>query len=124
MFRWLTSILLLTAFAVQSFSQVLIVAEYYTNTAAFAKNCENKARPVLKCQGKCQMMKKLQEEEKKNNQSSERKGDIKNEVVSSKSFFTQLPISIKAAVPVYAAYLSDYCPIGKATDIFHPPLLF
>ncbi|KEQ28253.1 hypothetical protein N180_01060 [Pedobacter antarcticus 4BY] len=45
-----------------------MLADYYINTAKYANNCENKSRPKMHCQGKCQMMKKLidaEENEKK-----------------------------------------------------------
>ena len=38
---------------------------YYTNTAAFAKNCVNKAKPKLHYNGKCQMMKKCRRAKRK-----------------------------------------------------------
>ena len=52
----------------------------YLNTAVFAKNCENKAKPALHCNGKCQMMKKMQETEKREQQLPERKSDNKIEI--------------------------------------------
>jgi len=60
------------------------MVEYYTNTAAFAKNCENKAKPTLHCNGKCQMMKKMQAAESKQQQMPERKMDNKIELFSCK----------------------------------------
>jgi hypothetical protein len=40
------------------FSSQFIRLDYLLNRASFVKNCENKARPALHCNGKCQMMKK------------------------------------------------------------------
>jgi len=68
MFRPLTASLFLMAFVIQMFSGQLIVLDYYANTTAFAKNCINKARPKMHCNGKCQMMKKLQQQENKDQQ--------------------------------------------------------
>ena len=53
MFLWLIAIVLLVAFAMQTFQKNLIVLYYYANTKAFAQNCENKARPVLHLTGDC-----------------------------------------------------------------------
>lgn len=72
---------MLLAFAVQTFNKAFIVVEYFTNTKAFEKLCENKARPQLQCKGKCQMVKKLKEQEKKDEQVPERKAENKDEVV-------------------------------------------
>lgn len=87
MYRQITAIVLLFAFMTQAFNGGLVLVNYYTNTAAFAKNCENKARPKMHCNGKCQVMKKLQQEEKQDQQNAERKSTNKVEVLSSKSFF-------------------------------------
>ncbi len=57
---------------------------YYVNTASFAKNCINKARPKMQCNGKCQVMKKLQEEEKNDQQMPGRKFANKADLFSSK----------------------------------------
>jgi hypothetical protein len=78
--QWLT-IVLLAAFAVQTFNKAVIVFNYYTNTASFAKNCENKAKPMLHCNGRCQMLKKLKQEENKDKQNPERRNENKNEVL-------------------------------------------
>jgi hypothetical protein len=91
MFRQFAVIFLLIAFSGQVFNRTVIVLDYYTNTASFARNCENKAQPIMHCKGKCQMMKKLKEEEKKEQQVPERMA-VKNEVVSSKSFFTTVAV--------------------------------
>ena len=59
MIRQVAAIFLLFSFALQVFNRSIIVLDYFANTASFAKNCENKARPMLHCNGKCQLMKKI-----------------------------------------------------------------
>ena len=95
--------------------------DYATNTQAYAKNCENKARPKMHCNGKCQMMKKLKQEEKKDEQNPDRKLENKNEVVlSSKSFFSSVCLLFTEQEITY-----NTIPAGKAIkmprSIFHPP---
>jgi hypothetical protein len=119
----LAAILLLFAFSAQIFNRAAIVLGYYANTASFAKNCENKTVPKLHCNGKCQMLKKLREEEKKEQQNPERKIDNKNEVASSKSFFTNGLIKKPIITHSYFVYFNTSFPAGTATDIFHPPAL-
>lgn len=80
MFKQIAVILLLAAFAAQTFNRAVIVFNYYTNTASFAKNCENKNRPMLHCNGHCQLMKKLKQEENKDKQNPERRNENKDEV--------------------------------------------
>ncbi len=104
-----------------TFSSAFIVVDYFVNTGTFAKNCVNRARPKMHCNGKCQMMKKIQEEEKKEQQETERKTDNKNETLSSASFFAILPdIFFKQVFIKYALY-NDGKFINMPHIIFHPP---
>ena len=104
----------------QSFDRVLIVADYFARTSAYAKNCENKKKPQMRCQGKCQMMKKLEQQEKDNQSYPERKMENKQEVLAceaiQQSGFTAFSISTLPFV--------DRA-IGKVIDIssslLHPP---
>ncbi len=119
MFKQLTVILILFAFLMQTFNRVVIVTQYYTNTAAFAKNCENKAKPQLKCNGKCQMMKKLKQEEKKDQQNSERKS-YQDEVLSSKNFFAVINLQYSNVKKSYP-FLYQCTQNGTHSLIFRPP---
>ena len=67
------SIILFIAMGLQTFQKSLILTDYAINRAAYLKNCINKAKPKLRCQGRCQMMKKMQAEEKKESNTPERK---------------------------------------------------
>jgi hypothetical protein len=100
---------------------VIIIADYYANTSAFAKNCINKAKPKMHCNGKCQMMKKLQEEEKKDQQNSERKAENKNEIISSKSFYATItPASFIIRASQY--FIADEVSTASMPrSYFHPP---
>lgn len=62
----LLSILLLTGFLLQNFSKVMVFINYAINKEYIAKNlCENKSKPKLHCNGKCQLKKELQKQDKK-----------------------------------------------------------
>ena len=114
--------ILLIAFTMQTFGRALVVIEYYTNTSAFAKNCINKARPRLHCNGKCQMMKKLKEQEKKDAQNPDRKSENKNEnILSSKSFFTNDLATFSPIEKKEFPRLPVAKEIKIARSIFHPP---
>lgn len=108
------------AFLAQTFSKTFIVAGYYANTAAYAKNCENKAKPKMHCNGKCQVMKKLKQEENKDKQNPERKSENKNEVLSSKSFFTSLSFNIQIVNTVYPSVAANKA-VAMPRAFFHPP---
>lgn len=121
MIRYLSAILLITAFAAQTFNGAFIKLGYYINPDAFAKNCVNKAKPKLKCHGKCQVMKKMQEEEKREQENQERKWENKITVLSSKSFFTT-DIQL-TEIPLQNQYglINLAKEVKMPRSIFHPP---
>jgi hypothetical protein len=118
--RQLLAFFILISFVAQTFSQAFVVAGYYINTDAFAKNCENKGKPKIKCNGKCQMMKKLKQEEKKDQQNPERKSNYKNPTISSKSFFATIDLVQLSSGVLYPSY-NPQAITGRICDIFHPP---
>ncbi len=105
----------------QTFNKSFVVYDYLTNTGSYAKNCINKAKPKMHCNGKCQMMKKLQQEEKKDQQDPDRKGENKIYVLSSKSFFTTVPPFIFSASKISYPLLNGAKERKIAQSIFHPP---
>jgi hypothetical protein len=118
MFRQLTAFILLFALVAQTFNKAIVVSSYYSNTAAYAKNCENKAKPKLQCNGKCQMMKKLKEEEKKEQKNNSKQSQ--DEVLSSKSFFASVHFKQQTTTNEFSIYHSGSA-IDRASDFFHPP---
>ena len=58
-------ILLTLLVFLQPLSKVWIFVSFKINQDYIAKNlCENRAKPILKCNGKCQLMKKLKQADK------------------------------------------------------------
>lgn len=108
------------AFVAQTFASPFIMLDYFINTAAYAKNCVNKAKPKMHCNGKCQMMKKMREEEKKEQQNSERKAEAKAKVLSSKSFFCSVK-SFWGLVQYTYPQQNINCTYDRTLAIFHPP---
>jgi hypothetical protein len=68
------------------------------------------------------MMKKLMQEEKKDQENTEKRENLKNQVISSKSFFVTVDYRIStlpnATKNTNCQY---YIPDGLMFDIFHPP---
>lgn len=120
MFKQITAAVFLLCFMTQAFTGAAIVGSYYVNTADYAKNCINKARPKLHCNGKCQMMKKLKQEEKKDAQNPERKSNGRDEVLSSKSHFASLSF-LHPPIFTNHFYYRSFSTSDMAMDIFHPP---
>ncbi len=117
--RFLAFILIIAFFA-QSFSKGLIIANYYSNTQAYAKNCINKAKPKMHCNGKCQMMKKLKQEENKDSQNPDRKNEVKTDVLffaQIKTQFNYQRILNKRQFPIVQYKLTQ----DISADFFHPP---
>ncbi len=121
MFKQLTAFFLLIAFVCQTFSSGWVMVEYYTNTAAFAKNCENKSKPILHCNGKCQMMKKLQAAESKEQQMPERKSERQTELLA----YTACQYNFENVFSVLTAQIVAIEKNHPLTDIslslFRPP---
>ncbi len=120
MFKKLTIIILFAAFAVQTFDKALIVFNYYSNTVSFAKNCENKAKPMMHCNGRCQMMKKLKQEENKEKQNPGRRNDNKDEIVYySKKQFDLQPFN--TLVVITFPHFNNGVTSDIAFSFFQPP---
>lgn len=123
MVRFAASILLVVAFAIQAFHQGGIVVSYYMNAGAYAKNCVNKAKPVLKCNGKCQMAKKILEAQKKQEQAQEQKFETNFQVICFRSDFFSFSVYNSTTSNSYSFYLvKPELPV-QAGSVFHPPCL-
>lgn len=123
-YRQITATLFFAALLAQTFSKPFVIADYYANTSKYAKDCINKAKPKMHCNGKCQMMKKLQQEEKKDQENPERKAENKNEIVlSSKSFAPFLPALCYLEISTKLQYpKADYgYTLDRTNSIFRPP---
>jgi hypothetical protein len=122
MIKQLTAILLMVAFLLQSMSKALVIVSYYSNKTLYAKNCENKKKPQLHCNGKCQMIKKLKQEQKQDEANPERKLENKNESIS---FHSYLNIEFSAIQQLYVkipfGLLNSVQPVNRSYAIFHPP---
>ena len=108
---------------VQTFTSWLIVAEYAINKDYIAKNlCINRKKPRLRCNGKCQLMKKLAEEEKQNSSSnSQTGGKLKFDVL----FTCQMQLPAIDRLPEDGNRFNPFFILKKSegTDrsVFHPP---
>lgn len=119
MFKKITTLFLLAAISLQILNRAVIYIDYYANTGAYAKNCINKALPVMHCNGKCQMMKKLKEQEKKESELPGKRIGF-DEVISSKSFFSTVPAFNPAICPAYNLFTAGSLH-NMPRSIFHPP---
>ena len=121
MVRYVSAIILLCAFALQSFNGALILVSYYSNTAAYSKDCVNKFRPQLHCEGKCVMMKKIIEAEKKDQQTPVPNLEIKNDVFTAGNLFIPIARLSLTRKTNYTLSLPGEALTGFLQGIFHPP---
>lgn len=105
---------------VHTFSQVVIVGQYFINQEFIAAElCENKDAPEMECNGKCYLKKELKKDE-------ERKSDEKSTKVEvllfcdCKVFEIETPTEFIIDREETSSY-SDRLLTGINTDIFHPP---
>jgi len=123
LYNQIAALFLLGAFMAQTFSRQILIADYYAHMDQYVLHCENKSRPMMHCNGRCQMMKKMQQEDKKDQQDPERRAENKNEVpLSSKSYFASLDSRPFIEVSKKAIFTSaTVLPTPRSEDIFHPP---
>jgi hypothetical protein len=105
----------------QTISQFVIVASFYANRNYIAKNlCENRDKPMLHCEGKCCLKKKLAQNGKEHVPTS---SNQKSEILV--LFCDQL--EIQPVLNVYFAQKSGYptfncmLTVAVSNPSFHPP---
>ena len=114
------AILLLFCVLVSTLSKSLLLAHYAANLNYYEKVlCENKAKPVMKCSGKCQLKKEMTNDDKKqnlpgNNIKSESSTVLFVEPLLSSLFFIQ-------AVNHFYHVPANGIIEGFNHSIFHPP---
>ncbi len=121
-YRYLAVMIMFTAFFAQTFNGSLIVAGYYVNTQSFAARCENKLKPELHCNGKCQMRKQVSKEENKDQQNPERK-DSKREIICAAEQFSSLIKPFILLQPDTYPRLSNSKEIRMPRSILRPPIV-
>lgn len=117
----LIAIALLFALVLQTGFKVVIYFDYQINKESITQQyCENKAKPEMKCHGKCHLNKLLKEEDKRNQPG---KSTIKQHVEIS-PFVQQarqtLRTQLQDSIDLNSLYLSKEAE-GETPGIFHPP---
>jgi hypothetical protein len=108
------------------------LVDYAVNYNYIAKVlCVNKTKPILKCNGKCHLMKELakaadSESTGEKSPSSDKKSSSKQEVETlyfqEVNFLQVNPISTQVLLAVCDSYCNLYSNIGLSA-VFHPPTL-
>jgi len=117
----IAAFLLLLAFSLQTFSQGLTLLAFYRQQSYIKANlCENRYRPMLHCDGKCVLAKKLKAQENREQRNPEMKMSAKNEVLSA-SRHSQFSITAPVHQPDHARPVSDNRTCDRSATFFHPP---
>lgn len=104
-----------------SMSQVIIVADFIYNQDFIAQNlCENIEKPILKCNGKCQLAKELEQNEEKQPQQTIPKIEVSIFIAADK------PAAINCESIFYQTRdfpnpETERTLIGALSSVFHPP---
>lgn len=97
------------------------MADYLVNIEAYKKACVNKAKPMMHCNGKCQMLKKMKKQEGDNGTNLPTpKFNHFDEVLSSKSFFPSIEYISLENIILFHSYNVDFNSTYIRV-IFHPP---
>jgi len=113
-------ILILFSLIGNNFSKLFYYADYQFNREIYLQNCINKAKPALKCNGHCQLQKKLNKEEERNNGAPERKTVFSWEIISSKSFFASVNLLVTPLTITFTSRNINTT-IDVSSNLFHPP---
>ena len=108
----------------QTLGQEVLVLNYQLQKARITERyCVNKARPQLKCNGKCHLAKQLRKAEGDKKAPAEGRAKVKYEVLPAVAF--ALPTLRRWQRPArpYPTLAVARCAAGRATGVFRPPLL-
>ncbi len=118
--RILTAILAII-FLAQTFNQGLLYLDYMVDKAEYLKQCENKSRPQLHCDGKCLLMKRIREQEQKEQQKAPEMKVVKAETGSNSSSFAQCPPALSTPDKTIYFPFTTGTPVDQPRSLFHPP---
>ena len=119
------AILMIMIFCCQIFDRSIITLDFYVNQNYIAKNlCENRDKPQLHCDGKCQLCKKLKQEDNKDKQNGAQQKENRVEVLSSKTFFAEINIPFSTRIKQSYFLKNTNFVIDQSYPFFHPPQCF
>lgn len=114
-------IILITALMAQTFSRSIAMADYMVNLETYKKNCVNKAKPMLHCNGKCQMLKKMKKQQGDSGTGAPAPKFNQFELVlSSRSFYPSIDVITTNRISSFYTYADDFSS-NYLSAIFHPP---
>jgi hypothetical protein len=124
--KFIAIFLFLFLLIAQTFSKWLVVLDYTINKEYISKNlCENRSKPTMHCNGKCQLMKKMAAEENQTNNGSPGNPFVKASF--SEVLLSDGPIVLSSLSSAIASNYNSLYLIKKTSSyissVFHPPLV-
>jgi hypothetical protein len=115
--------ILILAFLGQSFNQYWYFLDYLVEKKEYIARCENKARPQMHCNGKCQLMKKIRaQQDKEQGRPPELKLAGKSEIIPPVNELMLPPVGEnldRQPLPTFTMTL----PQGQSSLLFRPPAI-
>jgi hypothetical protein len=107
----------------QMLGDSIILLDYFLRRDVYVKKCENKSNPIMHCNGKCQMIKQLEQAQKNEQNSPEKKMDKKDEVVlfPQRGFSCFVMPGVNLIDKPKRSFRFYKPSRSHGTDIFHPP---
>jgi hypothetical protein len=113
---------LLVGVLLQTFSTLIIIADYQLNKDFIAKNlCENRDKPQMHCNGKCHLMKQIEKDQKRDST------PVNNKIKFQAQFFSESTSVFTYSDPsINLNQVFAYIPVSSVEhlrSIFHPPCI-
>lgn len=119
--KTIIGVLFISIFMTNEMSKPLLWVDYSINLEKYKQACINKAKTQMKCNGKCQVMKKMHNnKESKNTDAPPQKPKTEEHVLSSKSFFPFIKSISTFSNSIYSSQIKSYSFLYFST-FFQPP---
>jgi len=105
----------------QTLNRFLILIDYQLNKEYITNTlCENRDKPMMHCNGKCRLMKKMQQAEKKEQAIPNGKPGNNSDV---DPYFSQYNMVSHTGIIITAVNgkINSTKPVDRAFPVFHPP---
>lgn len=115
------AIFFLVSVFLQTFRMNYKILYYHLNKGSFVQNCENRNKPVLKCNGKCQLSKQIQKQEQQDKEVPLNKTDHHEEVISSIHKPIQYSFEMTSINTLNNPSYKSGLVVKTSISVFHPP---
>jgi hypothetical protein len=113
-------ILLIIAIFAQTFHKPLQWADYKINLETYKRNCINKERPAMHCNGQCQLLKKWQQKKTSSQEEIPPKPDTRDYLFFSAHFTRTNLLAETCIMHQQAFYINPVTQVFIA-GVFRPP---